>query len=185
MRFLTGWVLGMVGTLALVLTSVGVLGYVVYGRSSVDPLQPVDAIIVLGGQFDGRQEYGIELARSGISKNVVISDWLVGKSSKIRDICETGDPGITVTCIPPRPSTTRGEALFTQELATRNGWRSVLVISWRYHLPRARYIFSQCFDGQIVMRPVPRDYNFSLAEWEYTYLYQTVGFVKAVVQGKC
>ena len=78
-----------------------------------------------------------------------------------------------------------GEALFTRGLAAEHGWTSVMVISWRYHLPRARYIFSQCFDGEIVMRPVPRDYDFSAAHWEYIYLYQTVGFVKAFFQGRC
>ena len=33
----------------------------------------------------------------------------------------------------------------------------MIVVSWNYHMVRARYIFSQCFDGGVTMRPVPRD----------------------------
>ena len=162
-----------------------VVGYFIYTKSRVDTLRPADAIVVLGGEDDGRVQYAMELARGGLSKNVVLSDWFSGTSKKMARYCATRDPRFTVSCVIPNPPTTRGEALFIRELAALHGWESVLVISWRYHLPRARYIFSQCFDGEIIMRPVPRDYDFSLAEWEYTYLYQTVGFAKAVLQGEC
>ncbi|WAM16828.1 YdcF family protein [Rhodococcus sp. JS3073] len=160
-------------------------GYFVYTDSEFDPVRPVDAIVVLGGEDDGRVQYGIELARHGVSQNVVLSDWFLGTSKKMAAYCATKDPGIVITCFPPTPPTTRGEAMFTSDLAAQHNWKSLLVISWRYHLPRARYIFSQCFKGEIVMRPVPRDYNFSLAEWGYTYLYQTVGFAKAFLEDPC
>ncbi|WP_328799516.1 YdcF family protein [Rhodococcus sp. T7] len=171
--------------LAMVIGGVGIAGYFVYTKSHVDPVKPVDAIIVLGGEHDGREEYAIGLARRGVSKNLVLSNAYGTGDKKMVALCATKDPRFTVTCIPPIPATTRGEAQFTRDLAERNGWSSILVITWRYHLPRARYIFSQCFDGEIVMHPVPRDYNFSLAEWEYAYLYQTVGFAKAFLQGRC
>ena len=61
----------------------------------------------------------------------------------------------------------------------------VVVVSWRYHLPRARYIFDQCFAGEVTMQAVPRTYDFSLVHWEYTYLYQLAGFTKAAIQGDC
>ncbi|TQC44245.1 YdcF family protein [Rhodococcus sp. WS4] len=174
-----------VSALAVAIAGVGIVGFFVYTKSRVDPVIPVDAIIVLGGEHDGREQYGIELARQGFSKSVVLSNPYWRGDKKMAAFCATKEPRFTVTCIPPVPSTTRGEALFTRDLAAQHGWKRVLVISWRYHLPRARYIFSQCFDGEIIMRPVPRDYDFSLAEWEYTYLYQTVGFVKAFLQGNC
>ncbi|ELB87504.1 hypothetical protein Rwratislav_39420 [Rhodococcus wratislaviensis IFP 2016] len=174
-----------VSIVALVVAGVGVVGFFVFTESRIDPLTPVDAIVVLGGEHDGREDYGVNLAQQGVARNVVLSNPYWQGDPWMTAFCAINDPRFTVTCVPPVPATTRGEAEFTRELAEKNGWNRVLVISWRFHLPRARYIFSQCFDGEIVMRPVPRDYNYSLAEWEYTYLYQTVGFIKAFVQGSC
>lgn len=172
-------------TLVTAIAAVGIVGYPIFNKSRVDPVRSVDAIIVLGGEHDGREVYAFGLARQGVSRNVVLSDSYGSGDKKMAGYCATTDSRFTVTCVRPQPSTTRGEALFTRELAAQHGWTSIMVISWRYHLPRARYIFSQCFDGDISMRPVPRKYDFSLAEWESTYLYQTVGFAKAVVQGSC
>lgn len=171
-------------SLVLAVAMLGISGYFVYTKSRIDPVARVDAIVVLGGDHDGRQEYGIELAQQGISRNVVLSDWLTGAEATAK-YCAIVDTRFVVRCVRPVPSTTRGEALFTRRLAAENGWTSILVISWRYHLPRARYIFGQCFEGEIRMRPVPRDYRRSLAAWEYTYLYQTFGFAKAFLQGPC
>lgn len=103
----------------------------------------------------------------------------------MKKYCDKKASKYTVLCVDPVPSTTRGEAIFTQQLAQERGWKHVIVVSWRYHLPRARFIFGQCFDGEVTMRPVPRTYDFSLVQWEYTYLYQIAGFVKAGVQGGC
>ena len=166
------------------MSGLGGAGYFLYSKSQVDTIRPVDAIIVLGGERDGREEYGIDLARQGVSANVVLSHPYWKGDRKMAEFCAIQDYRFTVTCVPPQPSTTRGEALFTRDLAAKHGWTSVLVISWRYHLPRARYIFSRYFDGEIVMRPVPRDYNFSVPHWGYIYLYQTVAFVKAFFQGR-
>lgn len=185
MQRLRALVVGAVITLVAAITAIGIIGYPVYNKSRVDPLKSVDAIIVLAGEHDGREAYGIELARQGVSKDVVLSDPYSDRDKKMVGYCATKDSRFTVTCVAPQLATTRGEALFTRDLAAKQGWTSIMVISWRYHLPRARYIFSQCFDGEISMRPVPRDYEHSLAKWEYTYLYQTVGFAKAIVQGSC
>jgi len=171
--------------IAIAIAGVGVVGYFTFTKSRVDAIEPVDAIVVLGGEHDGREEYGIELASRGISRNLILSNPHGVRDRKMPGFCATSDPRFTVTCVRPNPSTTRGEALFTRNLAVQNGWKSILVISWRYHLPRARYIFSQCFDGDLIMRPVPREYDFSLPEWGYTYVYQSVGFVKAFLQGPC
>ena len=59
---------------------------------------------------------------------------------------------------------------------------------WRDHLPRARKIFEQCFatpERSVIMRDVPRRYPFSVAQWQYTYLYQYGGWVEAEIQGAC
>ncbi|WP_213576703.1 YdcF family protein [Rhodococcus sp. USK13] len=184
-RWILLFFVGALCGLVIAAVGLGLAGYFIYTKSRIDPLKPVDAIIVLAGEHDGREEYGIDLARRGVSRHVVLSNPHFEGDRTMSAYCDLKDSRLTVRCIPPQPPTTRGEAIFTRELAAENGWDSVLVVSWRYHLPRARYIFSQCFDGDVSMRAVPRSYDFSLAEWEYTYLYQTVGFVKAFLQGPC
>ncbi|MDV6304670.1 YdcF family protein [Rhodococcus cerastii] len=169
----------------VLVSAIGVGGYVAFTKARVDPMTTADAIVVLGGEHDGREAYGISLAEQGLAKTVVLSDPYGSGDSTMKKACAASSQKFEVLCIPPVPSTTRGEAIFTQELARERGWNHVIVVTWRYHLPRARYIFDQCFDGTVTMRPTPRSYDFSLVEWEFTYLYQIAGFVKAGVQGPC
>ena len=170
----------------------GVVAYNLFYRDhSTQPLRPADAIIVLGGEHDGREDYGLQLAREGYStsKTVLISNpdlpyhartkW---STDLMNRICGP-QPGLEVICFPPVPSTTRGEAMFTQKIAKERGWKSVIVISWRYHLVRARYIFGQCFDGDVELAAVPRDYGKSIRRWTYTTLYQYAGLTKAAILG--
>lgn len=163
----------------------GVSGYFLFTRSHQDPITPVDAIVVLGGEHDGREQYGLDLAEQGIADTVLMSNPYSADNKTMAKFCDGDTDPVTVICFQPSPSTTAGEAMAVRDLAAQNGWTSVLVISWRYHLPRARYIFGQCFDGTTVMRAVPRDYPYSLLDWEFVYLYQYGGFVRALTGTGC
>ncbi|MFD1810851.1 YdcF family protein [Rhodococcus gannanensis] len=169
-------------TLLLALAGAGVRFYT-FAR--FDPLQNVDAIVVLGGAHDGRERYGIDLARRGYASEVVLSDPYRSSDATMRELCSTQVPGVRVTCFVPDPRTTRGEADGVRELVTRNGWHRIMVLSWRYHLPRARFIFERCVDVEVVTRPVPLDYDYGLFRWAHQYLYQTGGFVKAASVDRC
>ncbi|OZC49899.1 hypothetical protein CH289_17095 [Rhodococcus sp. RS1C4] len=169
----------------LVVSVVGVGGYLTFTKARIDPITKADAIIVLGGEHDGREAYGVSLAEQGVADTVVLSDPYGPSDPYMKKYCGVTTEKYSVLCEEPIPSTTRGEAIFTQRLAEERGWDHVIVVSWRYHLPRAKHIFGQCFDGDVTMQAVPRTYNFSLVYWEYTYLYQLAGFAKAAVQGDC
>jgi uncharacterized SAM-binding protein YcdF (DUF218 family) len=184
-----------VAVVLILLVDLGVSGYLVFTHARVDPLQKADAIIVLGGEHDGREDYGIRLAREGWAKTVVISDPYWSGDRTMKRVCPSPgeragpDAGeIEVICRRPEPMTTRGEALIMRELAEQRGWRRIIVVSWQYHLPRARLIFRQCYTpdaAATVMVAVPRRYQYSLLEWEFVYAYQWGGLAKAVVQGEC
>lgn len=152
-----------------------------------DALRPVDAIVVLGGEHDGREDYGLQLARDGYANTVLISNPYINDEyaehgqSLMERVCSSGTDKIEVICFAPDPSTTRGEAMFTEKLAKERGWKSVIVVSWRYHLVRARYIFGQCFSGDVVMRSVPRDYSRPVDDWAFQYMYQFGGIAKAAI----
>ena len=165
----------------------GATGTLFFAHARPDPLAKADAIVVLGGEHDGREAYGLKLAGQGYAPTVLMSDPYGPRDPVMKRYCRR-QADIEVICRPPVPSTTRGEALMTRALAEQRGWRSVIVISWRYHLPRARRIFDVCFGAPnrtVIMRDVPRTYRFSVAQWQYTFLYQYGGFVKAEVQGSC
>lgn len=177
-----------VAVLVALLLALSVGGYLIFTRATADQIQPADAIVVLGGEHDGREDYGLSLAQQGWAKTVVISDpWNPG-DQVMKRVCGASGGGIDVICHRPDPLTTRGEADFVRQLAKQRSWTKVIVVSWKYHLPRARLIFRQCFSdapGATVMVPVPRRYQYSVLDWEFIYAYQWGGIAKALMQGKC
>lgn len=174
--------------LLLVLVVAGLGGYVWLGRSGEDPLQQADAVIVLAGAHDGRESYGLDVARQVSAGVLVLSDPYSADDPVMRRACAGSRGGVTVLCRHPVPATTRGEALQVRALVIERHWKRIVVISWRHHLARARFIFSQCVSdqpGALIMRAVPRDDPPSLVEWEFASLYQEFALLKAHVQGAC
>jgi uncharacterized SAM-binding protein YcdF (DUF218 family) len=68
-------------------------------------------------------------------------------------------------------------------LASQYGWRTVIVVTFRPHISRARYILEHCFDGDLIMVESPSD--LSVPRWAFEYAYQTAGYVRAVLQPGC
>jgi len=169
--------------IVVVIAALAVAGYFLFTRPHADPLTPADAIVVLGGEDDGRVQYGMELARQGYAHNVVISTGLLERSPALYRACASSGPAVRVICFRPDPFTTQGEAKFVQQQATEFGWHHVILVSWNFHMVRARYIFGQCFDGTVTMRPVQTHYNYSLGWWTWIYAYQYGALVKAAVLG--
>ncbi|MEY1676841.1 YdcF family protein [Gordonia sp. ABKF26] len=166
------------------------VGYATFYRDNQDPLQHVDAIVVLGGDDDGREDYGRRLALEGYADTLVVSNpypYHRGsdpvRRANMRNLCNSSTPELRVVCFEPEPATTKGEAMFVEKIANDRGWTSVMVITWRYHLVRAEYIFGQCFRGHVATRSVPRSYDKSIGEWFGTFAYQYGGFIKAAAIG--
>lgn len=180
------------GALAVALVCVvivGILagaGYALFTRPHDDPLTKADAIVVLGGENDGRLEYGLNLAREGYADTVVMSNSYFNEPADLADFekaCASGTATVTVICFMPNPFTTRGEAMYVARLAKLHNWTHLIVVSWNYHLVRARYIFHQCFDGTVTMRAVPRTYDFAPWRWAWEYAYQYGALAKALLLG--
>jgi uncharacterized SAM-binding protein YcdF (DUF218 family) len=175
-------------TLLAVLVITGVSGYLWLGRVRDDPLQRADAVIVLAGAHDGRESYGLTVARQVSAHTLVLSDGYPINDPVMRRACAGPRGEITVICRRAVPASTRGEALLAQRLAAERHWQRIVVVSWSYHLPRARFIFSQCFSnrpGAVMMRAVPHDDPRSLGEWEFISLYQEFALIKAGIEGAC
>jgi uncharacterized SAM-binding protein YcdF (DUF218 family) len=174
------------------LVALAVSGYVLFTRPHADPLRKADAIVVLGGDDDGRMQYGLELARQGYANTVLISDsYEPGDPGDLGDsvrqeyakACASGTAATTVICFRPDPYTTRGEAMFVARTAAQHNWKHLIVVSWNYHIVRARFIFHQCFDGEVTMRPAQQVYDYTLDTWAQVYAYQFGALVKAAALG--
>ena len=166
----------------------GASGYFIFTEASGDRLQRVDAVVVLGGEHDGREDYGIGLAREGWAPTVVLSNPYPATDSVMQRVCSPSGGGVEVLCVRPSTLTTRGEAEMMRRLATEKSWHKVIVVTWNYHIPRARMVFRQCFSHEpndVVMQAVPRSYGYSPAKWELIYAYQYFALAKAILQGDC
>jgi uncharacterized SAM-binding protein YcdF (DUF218 family) len=172
-------------TVAIVLA---VTGNVLLTHAREDELQRADAIVVLAGEHDGREQYGVSLAEAGWAPAVVLSNPYPEGDRIMKAACQRRNDDIEVICVHPHVLTTRGEAEIVRALAAQRSWHKIIVVSWRYHLPRARLVFRQCFSDDtdaVVLRAVPNRYKYSIARWELIYAYQYAGFMKAFVLGDC
>lgn len=167
-----------------------VVGYQCFYREHQDPVQHVAAVVVLGGDDDRREAYGSSLAQAGYADTLVVSNpypYHAGsdpiRRAKMRQLCRLSTSELKVICFEPEPATAAGEAQFVRRIAESREWYTVMVISWRYRLFRARFIFGQCYSGEIVMRSVPRSYDCSPSDWAHVFAYQYAGLAKTAVGG--
>lgn len=80
---------------------------------------------------------------------LVVSDGWSPDWPEANRLCAGRGVPAKVVCFRPDPYDTRGEAETFTRLATRRGWHSVVVVSSRYHVVRARMLFERCFDGTV------------------------------------
>lgn len=104
-----------------------------------------DAIVVLSGDLR-RVPTAVQLFHEHVAPNLLVSLYDATPS-----VC--GRPH--VTCFRAHPFNTRGEAETASRLLRKHGWTSVIVVSSRYHLRRARLLFDRCTNASIQIVPAP------------------------------
>jgi hypothetical protein len=172
----------MVFVCALLIVAV-IGGLPVYVRPQIDPLRHADAILVLGGEGWNRYPFGFELATQDWAQTLVFSWSHEPKDTWVSHQCATPHPRFKVYCFTPDPPTTKGEARELRKLAANYGWRTVIVVTYRPQISRARFILERCFDGDLVMVASPA--QLSPQRWAFEYVYQTAGYVRAALQPSC
>jgi uncharacterized SAM-binding protein YcdF (DUF218 family) len=165
----------------VVLITAVVGGWPVYVRPQTDPLRHADAIVVLGGPNDDRYEFGLQLRKQGWAPMLFLSN--PGASADLTKFCVKHHADYNLHCFVPDAPTTKGEARTLHGLAAQYGWRTVIVVTLLPHISRARYILEQCFDGRLIMVENPTD--LSIGQWAFQYVYQTAGYLRALVQPGC
>ncbi|MBF6356457.1 YdcF family protein [Nocardia higoensis] len=147
----------------------------VYVRPRTDPPAPADAILVLGGAHDGREQLALRLARAGYAPRVLFSD-PYEYSARMNRICH-GGYSFEVVCFDPDPRTTRGEGRALAARARAEGRTRVIVVTFTPHISRARYVIGKCWDGELLFAD-PRP-ELSVMRWAYDYLYQSAAYIEA------
>lgn len=170
-------------SVCVLLIAVVIGGLPVYVRPQIDPLRHADAILVLGGTDYRRYPFGLELGVQGWAPMVVVSNPNGPKDPWLTRYCATPHPRLSLHCFIPDPPTTKGEGRELRRLAANYGWRTVIVATFRPHISRARFILERCFDGDLVMVASPS--HLSALKWAFEYLYQTAGYVRAVLEPGC
>jgi hypothetical protein len=74
-------------TLLAVFVVAGLIGYLWLGRVRDDPLQCADAVIALAGAHDGRESYGLGVARQVSARALVLSDGYPADDPVMRRAC--------------------------------------------------------------------------------------------------
>lgn len=116
-----------------------------------DEAATADAIVVLAGS-KFRLPVGLELLERGVAPMLVISDGLDPRSPGANRLCRETT---RVLCPKPDPYSTRGEARLVARLAAERGWDSIVVVSSRFHLFRARILFARCYGGRLAFVGAP------------------------------
>jgi len=107
-----------------------------------------DAVVVFAGAGGDRQAEGVRLVRDGVAPVLVVSDGGQAGSPGAR-ICRRRPAGLRLVCLTPSPATTRGEARAFADLAEREGWSSLVLVTSTYHLRRASLLVDRCYAGRL------------------------------------
>jgi uncharacterized SAM-binding protein YcdF (DUF218 family) len=120
---------------------------------AITPPGQVDAVVVFAGKR-ARLTEGVRAVQAGVAPVLVISDGGRPRSRAGRT-CRNPPPGLRVICVTPERSSTAAEAAAFAELAERQGWRSLALVTSTYHVRRARLLLDRCFEGAVSTVAVP------------------------------
>lgn len=115
-----------------------------------------DAVVVLSGDYGDRLAGGLRLMADGKAPTLV----LVGKPdyAEVESLCRQPQ-AFEVVCPRPVPDNTRTEARAIGTLAGKRKWRSLILVTSRPHVSRARLLFGRCFEHRIAAVPTQPPYG--------------------------
>ncbi|WP_084157256.1 YdcF family protein [Haematomicrobium sanguinis] len=177
-------VLATLAALLLLWFAAGLYLFVFLPLPQADRESAADAVVVLGGASRERLPAGLEAIRSGQAKTLVLSNPETAGNRSTNSWCAAGAPiPQDIVCFTPKPNNTSGEAKQIGALAKENGWRSIIIVTSRYHEARASLLISQCTDATLIAKPT--EPNFTLADWAGRFIEESAGILAALVTPAC
>lgn len=145
-----------------------------------------DAVVSLAPSSD-RIPLALELYEAGVGGALVVSTSARAESADVsageresleyRLCVENLDPSIQ--CFVASPSTTLGEALSVRDLAAEHSWKSVTVVTSKYHAFRTDFIFKQCLGPETEVNVVHAESELGKRDWLFHIAYENAALVKA------
>jgi len=122
-----------------------------------DPLQPADAILVLGGTDAEGWLEAVDLYRERMAPAIVLSPGIAEPAAiRVRQMgirfpayvdlaidamVQLGVPRSAVAVLPGALDNTGDEAAQARQLAARHRWTNLIVVTAKYHTRRSRFAF--------------------------------------------
>jgi uncharacterized SAM-binding protein YcdF (DUF218 family) len=104
-----------------------------------------DAIVVLSSNRE-RYDLGVRLYKQHVAPTLVLSlprfPYKGGWDCPANALCFRADP-----------YSTRGEAEAVARLARTHHWRTIVIVTSKYHVRRAHMLFARCTDSKLVFVP--------------------------------
>lgn len=123
--------------------------------SKVGSLKKADLIVVFWGDEE-RVKDGFKLARSGYASHFVISPASNSAIKAFEKRYGTFNPGVSLI-IEPKARTTFENAVYTKRIALEHGFKSLILVTSFYHMPRANFLLRYMLVGtntKVLLFPV-------------------------------
>jgi len=136
-----------------------------------DPIEEVDAVVVLSGGSNDRLLLAVDIHDEGYAPNLVITNTNRTSNALLRqNAINAGFPreGIYITDV--YVDSTYDEAVSVREIAIAQGWRKLIIVTDPYHSFRTRLIFQRELSESgiaVIVRPVPGHW-FQSTTWFYS-----------------
>lgn len=137
-----------------------------------DPLEPADVIVVLGGDWKGRLEHGVELFQRGVAPRLLVTGgrWVAPGTTESDLLAalarQKGVPRAAI--LQERTSASTWEdAVRSLPLVCRMGARRVVLVTSSWHSRRARWVFRRVYGpwGIQVLSSPSAEWRFALERW--------------------
>ena len=123
-----------------------------------DPVERVDAVVVLSGGDGDRLALAVEMHAEGFAPNLVITDTASGANNRlVREAMAGGFKRERIYVTDLQVDSTYDEALAVRDLALTRNWEKLMVVTDPYHTFRTRLTFQRELRGsgiEILVRPV-------------------------------
>lgn len=156
-----------------------------YNVHTPTPTQ-ADAVVMLGGASKERLQDALKVQAELDAPYLVLSNTDTKGNASADQYCdthssETVDP--QVICFMPSSMDTRGEADVIGKLATEYGWKSIVVVTSKYHVVRAERLMNQCTPSKVQM--VATDPKLSPWQWLRRFVIESTGLLTVFLSPEC
>ncbi|WP_449373262.1 YdcF family protein [Arthrobacter psychrolactophilus] len=148
--------------------------------------EDADAVVMLGGASKERLLEAMMLRAELDAPYLVLSNTDTPGNASADEYCHTHSNKAIypdVICFTPNPMNTRGEADAVGLIATKYGWKSLAVVTSKYHIARSERLLNQCVPSKIQM--VATDPELSLTQWLRRFIIESGGLLTVFLGSEC